>query len=128
MAEKMAVGKDGDFQSRDQSPVASNDPKIKRGKVDSLTLYEITDYELDLLEKGSPSSTVFNFAIFFLSIGTSFLITILSTEIAHQRTHMYFSLAAFVGLALGTVLLTLWFRTRSELTAVCKKIRGRIAD
>ena len=41
--------------------------QIKRGRVDSLSLYEITDNELDILTAGSPSSLYLNFAIFLLS-------------------------------------------------------------
>ena len=54
---------------------------VKMGRFNGLILYEVADHELDLLEKGSPSSIYLNFAIFCLSTGLSFTINILSLDI-----------------------------------------------
>jgi len=55
--------------------------KINRGKLGSISLYEVTEDELNILERGSPSSTYLNFSIGLLSIGISFFISIFSTKI-----------------------------------------------
>lgn len=100
--------------------------RIIRGTVDSLSLYEITDYELDLLEQGSPSSTHFNFAIFFISIGLSFLTTLLTVEIESIRLFSVFTVLAVIGIAAGLVLFELWRRTRSKTRDLCDRIRARV--
>lgn len=100
--------------------------RIIRGSVDSVSLFEITDYELEILEKGSPSSTLFNFSIFFLSIGISFVITLMSTEIASQRVFLVFLVIATLGIGAGIVLLVLWSKFNSSNTDVCKRIRARV--
>lgn len=117
--------------SGDDAPIGdtgSNEPKIRRARVGSVSLYEITDYELGILEKGSPSSTMFNLGTLFFSIGISFLITILSTEIKEPKLDTLFTLVAIVGIALGVILFILWYRTGSEVHRVCKKIRSRMVD
>lgn len=40
--------------------------KVRRGKVESVDLYEIKDSELDILEQGTPATLQLNFAIFFV--------------------------------------------------------------
>lgn len=125
VVEKMAVT-DSDQQD-DARGSGTNDPKILRGKVDSLTLYEITDAELDALERGSPSSTYLNLAILCLSVGISFLISILTTDIS-DRVFIGFFIVAAVGLCVGAVLFVIWWRMGSELSGVCRKIRERVVN
>lgn len=111
----------------DAKATGTNDPKIRRGKVDSLTLYEITDYELNTLERGSPSSTYLNFSIFFISMGASFLISLLAADLS-ARVFIVFCIATGIGLSIGLVLFTIWWKMGSDLGVVCEKIRERIAD
>ncbi len=100
--------------------------RIVRGPVDSLSLYEITDYELELLEQGSPSSTYFNFAIFFISIGLSFLTTLLTVEIQSVYLFSVFTVLTVIGIFAALVLFQLWRRTKSRTRDLCKKIRARV--
>lgn len=100
--------------------------RILRGSVGSLSLYEITDYELDIFEQGSPSSTLLNFAIFFSSIGLSFLMALLTVDIASIYVFTAFSIVSFLGISLSMVLFVLWRRMRSPTKDLCKKIRQRV--
>lgn len=100
--------------------------RIVRGPVDSLSLYEITDYELEILEEGSPSSTFLNFAIFFFSIGASFLLTLLTVTIESIFLFAVFVIVTTVGLSASLVLFVLWRRTRSRTKDLCKRIRARV--
>ena len=40
--------------------------KIKIGRVDSLVIYEVSEGELQTIERGSPNSIFLNFSIFLL--------------------------------------------------------------
>ncbi len=100
--------------------------RIVRGPVDSLSLYEITDYELELLEQGSPSSTYANFATFFISIGFSFLTTLLTVEIKSVYVFAVFTVLTVVGIFAALVLFQLWRSTRSRTRDLCVKIRARV--
>lgn len=105
-----------------------NDFKVIRGKVGSVSLYEITDSELDLLEKGSPSSIYLNFAIFLSSIGASFLISLLSTDITNIKVFTIFLVFSIIGILGGSLLFIVWFRMKGEISLVINKIKERITD
>jgi hypothetical protein len=109
-----------------QQPEGSIQLRIVRGAVDSLSLYEITDYELDLLEEGSPSSTYLNFAVLFVSIGLSFLTTLLTVEIPSGHVFTIFVVLAVAGIGSSAVLFVLWRGTRSRTKDLCIKIRARV--
>ena len=100
--------------------------RIIRGPIDSLSLYEITDYELEILEQGSPSSTYFNFAVFFISVGLSFLTTLLTVEIKSVYLFSVFTVLTVIGIFAALVLFQLWRRTKSKTRDLCIKIRARV--
>ncbi len=100
-------------------------PKIRRGRVDSLSLYEITDYELNVLATGSPSSIFLNFAIFSLSVASSFLAALLSTTIT-DRVFTVFVLVVVIFFISGIVLLSLWARDRKSMSEIIRRIKARI--
>jgi len=100
--------------------------KIRRGRVDSLSLYEITEHELATLENGSPSSLYLNFALVLMSTATSFLISLLTTKIESDRTHAIFVIFVVVGYVLGVLLGIIWWQTRQSISVITKRIRERI--
>src|SRR5947209_8140713 len=100
-----------------------NVPEIKRGRVDSLLLYEITESELDTLETGSPSSVQLNFAIFLLSTAVSFLTTLLSTQITSERLFNVFFIIVVLGFISGAFMLIMWWRAHRSSADVFKRIR-----
>ena len=106
---------------------SQKDPIIRRGRVDSLSLYEITDHELGILEKGSPSSIYLSFAIFLLSVASSFLVTLWTSTITSDRVFIVLVIIIIVGYALGGLLLLLWFRTRTSILDVARRVKARSA-
>lgn len=101
-------------------------PKIRRGRVDSLSLYEITEYELVTLENGIPSSLYLNFSLPLLTTATSFLISLVTTTIQSDRTYAVFVGLIVVGYVLGLLLGIIWWRTRQSISTITKRIRSRI--
>jgi len=101
--------------------------RITRGKVDSLTLYEITDAELDQLEQGSPATLQLNFAIALISVGISFWISLATTTISDTKTFCVFVIITAVSLLVGIICGVLWYRNRSSVSTLLKKIRQRAA-
>lgn len=102
------------------------DPRIRRGKVDSLSLYEITESELETLERGSPSSLFFNLSIALVSISCSFLVALMSADITSYRTFTVFVVIVVIGLIAGGVLGILWWRTRKDVSEVISRIKERM--
>lgn len=101
-------------------------PTIRRGRVDSVTLYEITEAELDLMEKGSPNSLYLNFAIFLLSIAFTAIASLVTCTFKYPVAQTVFIVAAVVALLIGVFLLLLWSRTRTSVTSIVNKIKKRI--
>src|ERR1039457_1105255 len=100
-------------------------PKIKRGKVDSLIIYEVTESELETIERGSPSSTYLNIGIPLWTLAASFLITILTVDLKQkQQLFIVFTLLTIVGFVIGFILLFLWWRTKNDVDDVLKDIRS----
>ncbi len=101
--------------------------RVRRGRVESVDLYEIKDNELDLLEKGSPAGLYLNFAIFLFSIAFSSLAALCTTTtFKYSLAETAFVVVAVVGFLGGAFLLILWNRERQDRTAVIDKIRNRI--
>lgn len=103
-----------------------NEVRIIRGKIGSVSLYEITDNELNLLEKGSPSSIYLNFAIFLFSIGISFFITLVTTSIEEIKVYTSFLVFTIIGILGGSLLFFIWYRMKGEVSEVITKIKSRI--
>ena len=104
------------------------EPRIVRGRVDSLSLYEITENELDMLEKGSPNSLYLNFAISLLTVGISFLSTLITVDIPSTRIFIVHVCLSAVGISIGLILLIIWYKMKNEVSDVVKKIKKRIAE
>src|SRR5437016_4512905 len=100
--------------------------RVRRGRVDSVDLYEIKEHELDLFERGSPADLQLNFAIFLLSVAFTGICTLATATFANDDFHLFFMVVSVVGILLGAYLLIAWFRNRVSLKVVCKTIRARI--
>lgn len=109
-----------------QSESFGSGPRIRRGRLDSLCLYEITEAELETLANGSSDSLLLNFAIFFLSTGISLWTAIAATKIESDRTFTVFVVCTVVGVAAGVVLLGLWLKFRVGVSRIVRRIKERL--
>lgn len=101
---------------------------VRRGRVDSVDLYEVKENELELLEKGSPATFQLNFAIFLFSIAVTAIVAIATTQFKWPIVETIFIFTAVIGVLLGSYLLISWARTKTSITAVIEKIKNRITD
>jgi hypothetical protein len=101
-------------------------PAVRRARIERLDIYEISEAELQLLERGSPESILLNFAVFLISIAASFLIALLTTEIQSLRMFNVFVIVTVVGFVAGIILLALWARYRRSTSALLRQIRQRM--
>jgi hypothetical protein len=100
--------------------------RVRRGKVDSLSVYEVTSFELDILEQGLPGSLHLNFAIFLIGIAISFCVALFTTKIESQTTLIVFVLVALCAAIIG--ILALWYQNRKSSPDVIKSIKSRLSD
>lgn len=102
--------------------------RIRRGRVESVDLYEIKDSELDIFQRGSPADLQLNFAIFVLSLAFSAIASLATATFKNDNIHTTFIVVAVVGVLLGVYLLISWFRNRTSLHTVCDRVRERIKE
>ena len=100
--------------------------QIRRGRVESVDLYEVKDSELDLLEKGSPATIQLNFSVFLLSIAFSSVAALCTATFKWDIAEMIFVFVSVIGLLMGVYLLIIWWRTRESIGKTVKCIRSRI--
>ena len=103
------------------------DPAIHRVRLDKLTIFEITEAELEALERGSPESLYLNLGVGVASIAISFSIALLSTEIQSTKTFCFFVIVMVVGYIAALTFGLLWWQSRRSLKTVAQEIRRRRA-
>jgi hypothetical protein len=110
-------------------PNEDNKPlRIRRGRVESVDLYEIKDSELEIFRRGSPADLNLNFSIFLLSLAATAIAALATATFHDNNVHTTFIVVAVVGLLGGVFLLISWFINRTPLTEVCNQIRQRIKE
>lgn len=116
-------------KSTQENLIDDKGPIIKKGKVDSLTIYEISEGELETIERGSPNSTYLNFSIFLISTATSFLVTLFTVNLLEkQNLFIVFNIITVVGYIIGLFLFVLWWKTKNDVSTVLKKIKERVKE
>jgi hypothetical protein len=101
--------------------------KLYRGPVDSLSLYEITDYELGLIEKGVGNAKLLEWTVTVLL--ASFLITASLSLTTLDLGLMYLLLAVVLAMVscFSVLTLVLWKKSNVRSKQLCKKIRSRVS-
>jgi len=115
--------------SKPSSSISSgNEEKltINKGKLGTLNLYEITEDELEKLESGGSDPIFLNFAIFTLSVASSFLITLLTTTIQSQKVFITFLIVTILGYLSGIILTIIWWKSKKSIRDLVKKIKDRL--
>jgi len=100
--------------------------KVRRGTIESLTIHEVSDSELTLLERGSPESLFLTFGTLLLSTAVSFTVTLLTTSISSIYTFTIFVVITVIGYLAGAICLALWWRNRKTVVDIIKQIRARL--
>ena len=101
-------------------------PAIRRARLDKLSIFEVSESELETLERGSPDSLFLNLAIFVLSVAISFSTALGTTTITSDRVFNVFVIVTVIGYIAGVTFGLLWWRSHKSVKSVAKKIRNRL--
>jgi hypothetical protein len=107
---------------------------VKRGKFDSLTIYEVTEQEIKIIENGSTNSIFFNFSIFLLSVCASFFVAIFTVEWfpkkepPHLVSFIVFLVVAILTLITGTICFIVWLKSNDSFKETIKTIKLRLKE
>jgi Na+-translocating ferredoxin:NAD+ oxidoreductase RnfA subunit len=100
---------------------------VKKGIVDSISIYEVSESELIILETGSPNSLYLNFFTFLLATFLSFLTSLLTANFDNKDiVQTIFIFISVVSGFLTIIFLILWLRGKNQFSDVVKRIKGRI--
>jgi succinate-acetate transporter protein len=101
---------------------------IRKFGVGFINLYEITESDLEIIERGSNNLIYLNLCIFLVSVACSFLIAILTCDFNKTPiTFVIFTIVTVLFFVLGLVLFILWYGTKNDIKEILKKIKGRSA-
>ena len=102
------------------------DPAIQHIPLDRLRVFQVSEGELDSLEKGSAESVLLNFAIGVLSIAVSLSASLATATFPNDRAFYVVVIITVVGYVSGAVLALLWLTARRSLKGVATRIRSRV--
>lgn len=101
------------------------EPAFVHVPLDTLTIFHITEAELDALERGSPESIFLNLAVCVVSIAISFTIALLTTKIDSVYTFCFFLIVTFGSYISAVTFGLLCWQSRRPLKSVAHEIRRR---
>lgn len=100
--------------------------RVRRGRVESVDLYEIKDNELDHFENGAPGDLQLNFAIFLFSIAFSSICSLSTATFNNKIIENIFVFVSIIGLIGGGYLILSWRKSKRTTKDLCSQIRNRI--
>jgi hypothetical protein len=109
-----------------QNPSSEFLPEIRRARIYQLTVFDVTDSELEILERGTPDSLYLNFSIFLLSSAISFTVALFTATVSNANiftTIVVFTVVGYIG---GIFLLLLWKKSHTSVTKCIENIRKRL--
>lgn len=101
-------------------------PEIRRARYQRLTIYEVEESELQLLEKGAPDSVLFTIAIALFTLAITLTVTLFTATFTSNAIHTAIIAITVVGYVTGLILTFMWVRTRSAVSQCVKGIRSRL--
>ena len=102
------------------------DPAIHRVRLDKLRIFEISEAELEALERGSVESIFLNLGIAALSTAVSLTVSLASATVSDDRTFYVLVIVTTVAYVSATAFGLLWLVSRRSLKRVSAEIRSRI--
>jgi hypothetical protein len=102
------------------------EPAIVRARVAKLTLFEVTEAELEALEGGSLESIFLNLAIATISIAVSFFTSLVTATITSIFTFCVFVIICVASFIAGVTFFLLWWTSRRTGRNVARQIRSRV--
>lgn len=100
--------------------------RVRRARVDSITVYDVTEQELTQLEQGGGGGLYLNLCLALVSVAVSFLIAVTTTSIISNRQFTIFVVVTAIGFLGAIVFGVLWYRCHESVAAVVSAIKGRM--
>ena len=99
---------------------------VRRGRVESVNLYEVKEHELELLEKGQVGTLLLNLGIFLFSIAFTCIAALATADFRSPIAETIFTFIIVVGILLGLCLILIWWKTKQSIRKTVSTIRNRL--
>ena len=101
-------------------------PTIRRARLQRLTIYEVEESELAILERGALDTIFLNVTVALLSMSVSLSVALLTAEFPSDRAWTVFLVITVVGYVAVVIMLLVWWRSRVSVAACTRNIRQRL--
>lgn len=100
---------------------------VRRKKIAAVTIYDVTEAELTILEKGTEASVWLNFFIGCFSIAVSFLVSLLTVDWkdGYSLTQIIFICVTIIMFLASIICFVFWRMGRGQHKMTIKTIRER---
>lgn len=100
---------------------------VHRRKIGSVTIYDVTEAELNVLEKGTDASVWLNFLIFTISTAISFMVSLLTVEWEESVSvvQITFICVTVIMTISALICFVFWRRGRGQHLTTIKAIKER---
>lgn len=100
---------------------------VRRRKIGSVTIYDVTEAELTILEKGTEASVWLNFFIGTISVAASFLVSLLTVDWGKDitLTQVVFICLTIIMFLAAIVCFVFWRNAKGQHAATIKTIKER---
>lgn len=109
-----------------EQPSDSLDPAIRRGRVGTLNVHEITEAELQTLEQGSPTSLFLNLSIAAGSTAVSLTASLASAKVESDRVFVVLVVVTVVAYVCAITFGLLSRQQGDSVKKTLKSIRSRV--
>lgn len=103
----------------------SGEARVVTHKVEQIDIYEVTENELNLLEKGTDSDLYLQFSIALLSVFVSLTVCFFTSTFENDKVLYGFVCVDAICFIIGMLLLILWNRNRKGKSDIIQGIKNR---
>jgi len=100
-------------------------PQIRRGRIPSFAIYEVSEDELQKLQDGFAIGLELNFSLMLLSSALSFFIALITTQMSQTKSTTITIITAVFAI-IGIYLFFSWFRSRPDIQNLVSSIKSRM--
>ncbi len=101
-------------------------PVVRRAPFQRLTIYEVEESELLILERGWLGSIYINISIALLSLAVGLTATLSTANFPSDRAWQLFVTLTVVGYVVGATLLIIWWCSHKSTSDCVREIRRRL--
>ncbi len=117
--------KGGKIVTNTNTNTQNDSVSIRRGRIGSVDVYEVTETELFILERGDSNTTHLSIAFFLLGSFVSLIIAIYTCTFTPTSKTVFYALTAG-SLTGGLSFAYFWRKGMSDIKAIIDKVKSRL--